>query len=205
MGTFDGMRGWSDIPKSVFSDFHETLRGLTATVPSFYTGAEFSIEYDCFLGGNAKGCDIFFFVYRCPPCTARNGNIGKELLEMDAPAWYADSCGPTFLLNSEAAGLATHQFAMYAAELPNGEAIKIKLNHPVEFMFWAMAGKRALCDQASSEADCELHADCQWLASQDACRPRSCAKKVYFQGPVVPKCGVCVDDEAEFVPEIIIR
>ncbi|KAJ9465210.1 hypothetical protein DIPPA_03342 [Diplonema papillatum] len=205
LATYDGMDGWHDIPASEFSSFRGFLIGLTATIPSFYTDTGFTILYTC-RGMNAAsgfvGCDIFFFMYRCPPCASRHGNIADSLMVMDEPTWYVGNCGPVFKLNKDLG--AEHQFVVFQAETAAETRVRVPVDEPVEYIFWAMAGKSVICSSIADEAACVAAVgSCEWLAGSDICKPKGCDKPTSFQGPLQPKCTVCVDDEADFIPEVI--
>ncbi|KAJ9466917.1 hypothetical protein DIPPA_24485 [Diplonema papillatum] len=208
LGTFNGMKGWLDIPNSAFYNFREFLQGITATIPSFYTASGYTVQYSCQSKGldnaddaNFKGCDIFFFIYRCPPCEAENGNIGTQLLASEDPVWYADYCGPTFKLNTEL-GI-DHQFVAYQAEIADGKVASVKTDGPAAFIFWAMVGKNVICASKDSESECKSFPEsCQWLVDSEVCRPRGCPPRK-FTGPSQASCQTCVYDESEFIPTVV--
>ncbi|KAJ9466920.1 hypothetical protein DIPPA_24467 [Diplonema papillatum] len=209
LGTFNGMKGWLDIPNSAFYRFREFLQGITATIPSFYTASGYTVQYSCQSKGLAnsdeadfKGCDIFFFIYRCPPCEAESGNIAAQLLASEDPVWYADYCGPVFKLD-KTKDVAEHQFAAYQAEIPDKKVVNVKATGPVTFIFWAMVGKNVICASKDSLAECQAFPEsCQWLADTEVCRPRGCYQGK-FSGPNLPRCQTCVYDEEELIPEVI--
>ncbi|KAJ9438326.1 hypothetical protein DIPPA_23891 [Diplonema papillatum] len=211
-GTYNGMSGWLDIPKATFNGFTEFLLGLTATVPSFYTDSGYTVQYACKkagLGTNAPtdftGCDIFFFVYKCPPCDSVDAGVPALLMSSTDPEWYAGSCGPTFTLDSTVPTAAAHQFAVWQAEIDDGTTVNIPLAGPVELMFWAMVGKSIICSAKLTEAECNLAPiNCVWLTDEGVCRPRGCPTGSPFNGPSVSRCSVCVrPDEEEFLPEVV--
>ncbi|KAJ9465218.1 hypothetical protein DIPPA_03385 [Diplonema papillatum] len=208
--THNGMDGWFDVPQARFSRFADYLTGLSATIPSYHTRGGFTVRYACrkaaFVGAPADmaGCDIFFFVYRCPPCRSVDNAVGVTLLSAASPAWYANSCGPVFQLDRDA-GSAEHSFAAYSAELADGEAASVELDGPVELMFWAMAGKSVVCAERATEAACGAAAapGCEWLAEDGVCRQRVCELPAVHVGPAHPRCGVCVDDESNLTPVVV--
>ncbi|KAJ9443555.1 hypothetical protein DIPPA_29928 [Diplonema papillatum] len=207
LGTYNGMDGWFDIPASSFNGLTEFLLGLTATVPSFYTETGFTVQYSCkkssISGAPADfmGCDIFFFVYKCPPCARLDGGINTQLMAMDEPRWYAGQCGPTFKLNRDLG--VDHEFAVWQAEMKDGSDVSLTMESPIEFIFWAMVGKNVVCS-ARSEDECNDASDnCVWL-EEGVCRPRGCPKPSPFQGAPLPRCQVCVDDEDEFIPHVVM-
>ncbi|KAJ9465227.1 hypothetical protein DIPPA_03371 [Diplonema papillatum] len=208
LGTYNGMDGWLDIPMASFSGFTEFLLGLTATVPSFYTETGFTVQYSCektaIQGApdDFTGCDIFFFVYKCPPCARLDGGINAQLMAMDEPKWYAGQCGPTFKLNRDLG--VDHEFAVWQAEMKDGAEVSLQMDSPIEFIFWAMVGKSVVCSARVSEDECNDASDnCVWL-EEGVCRPRGCPKPSPFQGAPVPRCQVCVDDEDEFIPQVVM-
>ncbi|KAJ9466921.1 hypothetical protein DIPPA_24451 [Diplonema papillatum] len=207
LGTFNGMKGWLDIPNSAFYRFREFLQGITATIPSFYTASGYTVQYSCQSKGLAaadeadfKGCDIFFFIYRCPPCEAESGNIATQLLASEDPVWYADYCGPVFKLDKTLG--VEHQFAAYQAEIPDKKVVNVKADGPVTFIFWAMVGKNVICASKMTKAECSsAPASCQWLVDEEVCRPRGCEFNPII-GPIFPRCETCVYDEEELLPEV---
>ncbi|KAJ9448429.1 hypothetical protein DIPPA_03564 [Diplonema papillatum] len=207
LGTYSGMNGWFDIPASSFYGFAEFLLGLTATVPSFYTDTGFTVRYSCKkprYGAPAdfKGCNIFFFVYKCPPCQRLDAGISAKLMAMDEPRWFAGQCGPTFKLNRDLG--ADHGFAVWQADIEDGSVVSMTMDSPIEFIFWAMVGKSVVCSARLTEANCDAAPDnCEWL-EEGVCRPRGCPKPSPFHGAPTPKCQVCVDDEEEFIPRVIV-
>ncbi|KAJ9438022.1 hypothetical protein DIPPA_07379 [Diplonema papillatum] len=212
LGTYNGMNGWFDIPLSTFNGFADFLLGLTATVPSFYTDSGYTVQYSCRRSGvvgapaDFAGCDIFFFVYKCPPCESLDGGVPAQLMGSADPEWYAGSCGPTFNLNHKL-DTVDHQLAVWQAEVEDGTTVNIKLAGPVEFMFWAMVGKSVVCSAKLTEAACNTaSANCVWLADDGVCRPRGCPKPPPFSGPSLSRCSVCVrPDEEEFLPEVLFH
>ncbi|KAJ9454139.1 hypothetical protein DIPPA_34067 [Diplonema papillatum] len=209
LGTYNGMKGWLDIPASSFSGFTEFLLGLTATVPSFYTETGFTVQYSCertAISGapvGFKGCDIFFFVYKCPPCQRLDGGVHAQLMAMDEPQWYAGQCGPTFKLNTDLG--VDHEFAVWQAEMKDGTEVALKMTSPIEFIFWAMVGKSVVCAARLTEDICNAASDnCVWL-DEGVCRPRGCPKPSPYQGAAQPRCEICVDDEEEFIPEVVMK
>ncbi|KAJ9465217.1 hypothetical protein DIPPA_03359 [Diplonema papillatum] len=208
LGTFVGMEGWLDIPRSRFVRFPDSLLGLTATVPSYYTAEQFSIVYSCNSRGlltglpnGFKGCDIFLFQYHCPPCVVADGDLRMTLLGLSYPVWYPLSCGPVFKLVDDDS-LVEHPFTTFIAEIADGERTQIRLSAAVEFMFWALSGKSVMCRDLPTETDCAAFpTNCEW--SDDVCKPQACPRTTPSSGPIFPRCQVCTDDEAQFVPTVV--
>ncbi|KAJ9465209.1 hypothetical protein DIPPA_03379 [Diplonema papillatum] len=211
-GLWDGMRGWSETHYSTLNDFHSTLLGLAATIPSFYTSKDSRITYDCkpsSLGSleqpNFAGCNIYFFLYRCPPCESQETDIGSLLLSSDDAEWTAVSCGPTFRVFEVKPMQQTsdHQFATYVAEIPKDTQVSVVLDGLTVASFYAMVGKTVMCSDKLTETDCAgVPNNCVW--TNDSCIPNVCdaPPSVQPQGPWQSRCEKCLVQDSIFYPAL---
>eukprot|EP01064_Diplonema_japonicum_P011121 TRINITY_DN183_c0_g1_i10.p1 TRINITY_DN183_c0_g1~~TRINITY_DN183_c0_g1_i10.p1 ORF type:complete len:367 (+),score=124.00 TRINITY_DN183_c0_g1_i10:67-1167(+) len=219
-----GLReGWPDIPNSAFLHFPKSLVGRLGQIPNVYIDNTFEIRFACTSGGADDKCDLFAFIYRCPPCTFSNG--GDFTSKLLADGWEPYSCDVKFQLDQT---VPTHEHStlVYHRQMDKHglrEANKwytIKADSLLELSWYATSEATAHCESYDGDefkCETELPDECQWDASQATCNRVLCPMKFQQgghppgpngkprppQGPWGEKCKVCIDDERDmYMPEL---
>eukprot|EP01064_Diplonema_japonicum_P031795 TRINITY_DN57_c1_g1_i3.p1 TRINITY_DN57_c1_g1~~TRINITY_DN57_c1_g1_i3.p1 ORF type:complete len:364 (+),score=103.21 TRINITY_DN57_c1_g1_i3:49-1092(+) len=214
----NGMRwGWPDIPKSAFLNFPTSLVGRLGQVPNVFLGQGFKLGFDCPAGYSGEGnkCDLFAFIYRCPPCTFSNGD--NFVVDLLADGWEPYSCDVKFQLDQT---VPTHEHGVIVYHKQIDEhgvrdtGYTIAPKGLLELSWFATSPATAHCS-GYDEAMCatELPDECQWDSVAQTCNRVLCPARSQGpdrvhrpgpggnphtpKGPWVQQCKVCVDDERD--------
>eukprot|EP01064_Diplonema_japonicum_P005996 TRINITY_DN1396_c0_g1_i1.p1 TRINITY_DN1396_c0_g1~~TRINITY_DN1396_c0_g1_i1.p1 ORF type:complete len:369 (+),score=72.22 TRINITY_DN1396_c0_g1_i1:63-1109(+) len=220
-GLFSGMEGWPDIPKARFLNFPNSLHGRLGQVPNVYVGKGWRMTFHCAIGGEGGMCDLFVFIYRCPPCTFSDG--GNLPLALLADNWEPYSCDVKFQLDNT---VPTHEHSMmvYHKQIPQAQRRSrvfevVSPTDLLELTFFGISEATSHCVDYTTETDCTtvLPGECQWDSVNEVCGRTICPKQTppprplkpghgFFkpQGPWVDKCKVCVDDERQYMPTLTV-
>eukprot|EP01064_Diplonema_japonicum_P011125 TRINITY_DN183_c0_g1_i5.p1 TRINITY_DN183_c0_g1~~TRINITY_DN183_c0_g1_i5.p1 ORF type:complete len:385 (+),score=136.29 TRINITY_DN183_c0_g1_i5:73-1155(+) len=221
-----GLReGWPDIPNSAFLNYPQSLVNRLGQIPNVYIDNTFEIRFACTSGGADDKCDLFAFIYRCPPCTFSNG--GDFTSKLLADGWEPYSCDVKFQLDQT---VPTHEHStlVYHRQMDKHDMREtdkwytIKADSLLELSWFATSRATAHCsDHDGDEAMCmtDLPDECQWDAQTQSCNRVLCPAKsqgpdrVHLpgpngnpskpKGPWVQKCKVCVDEERDmYMPNL---
>eukprot|EP01064_Diplonema_japonicum_P011123 TRINITY_DN183_c0_g1_i3.p1 TRINITY_DN183_c0_g1~~TRINITY_DN183_c0_g1_i3.p1 ORF type:complete len:352 (+),score=129.88 TRINITY_DN183_c0_g1_i3:93-1148(+) len=213
--------GWPDIPNSAFLHFPKSLVGRIGQVPNVYLDGTFKMLMDCAQGGMGNKCDLFAFIYRCPPCTFSNGkNFVGDLL---ADGWEPYSCDVQFQLD-QTVPTHKHDTIVYHKQIPKHgvreTGYTIAPQGILELAWFATSEATAHCKDYN-EAQCNtiLPDECKWDMEAQTCNRVLCPvrsqgpDRVHLpgpggphkpKGPWVQKCKVCVDEERDmYMPKLI--
>jgi hypothetical protein len=206
VSTFNGMKGWMDIPNSVFRNFNEFFKLIPVVIPSFATG-KYNIQWRCHAESYGSpvgfsGCDIFLFIYHCPPCTFNDGDIGQKLLTSSEADFKLGTCAPKFNLDHTNANAMDHPFGAYMAEIEDGAEVTITTGDRTDFLFWGQVGKDVICSHKLTDVDCAaVPLSCVW--DGDSCEPRQCPPRTSMYWGGSPRCTYCISDELGLLPDVI--
>eukprot|EP01064_Diplonema_japonicum_P011124 TRINITY_DN183_c0_g1_i4.p1 TRINITY_DN183_c0_g1~~TRINITY_DN183_c0_g1_i4.p1 ORF type:complete len:365 (+),score=110.82 TRINITY_DN183_c0_g1_i4:67-1161(+) len=217
-----GLReGWPDIPNSAFLHFPKSLVGRLGQIPNVYIDNTFEIRFACTSGGADDKCDLFAFIYRCPPCTFSNG--GDFTSKLLADGWEPYSCDVQFQLD-QTVPTHKHDTIVYHKQIPKHgvreTGYTIAPQGILELAWFATSEATAHCsDYDKDQCATELPDECKWDAEIQECTRILCPPKSqgpdrvhrpgpggHFtepKGPWVQKCKVCVDEERDmYMPNL---
>ncbi|KAJ9458308.1 Tyrosinase [Diplonema papillatum] len=154
----NGMIAWHDIVTSQLVRIPDFL--LNTDHRAYVTGEEIptntTITVSCPVDiedGNV--CNIFIYVYYCPPCALHGGLIGAAL----SSGWIAGSCAPNFKLTPDGE---VHNMAIFRRQLKRGESASVTTTMPARFVGFGVTPAGIDCSSLDqnlcrNEQHCRYH------------------------------------------------
>ncbi|KAJ9473444.1 protein kinase [Diplonema papillatum] len=189
----EGMQAWSDISTSSLVDIPEWMlnEDHAAWIPSGPIAEDTVIEITCPSDAEGDVCDIYVYVYYCPPCALHGGLPGQLL----SSGWVAGSCAPHFML---APGGERHGMAIFRKQIAKSATVSFTTKSEARFVGIGASPVGVDCSAATGQMDCVASASCAWSAAEAACKDNWCPKR--FHSGVPPTCTECAAYDGSRAP-----
>ncbi|KAJ9436318.1 hypothetical protein DIPPA_28177 [Diplonema papillatum] len=177
----EGMQAWGDIPTSSLVDIPDWMMNEdhAAWIPSGPIAEDTEITIKCPADAEGDVCDIYVYVYYCPPCALHGGLPGQLL----SSGWEARSCAPHFTLVD---GGVKHDMAIFRKQIAKSSSVAFKTVSEARFVGVGVSPFGEECALAGTELSCRGSRHCTW--SEGACRDDWCPKT---GGGAPPTCVEC--------------
>ncbi|KAJ9473466.1 hypothetical protein DIPPA_28196 [Diplonema papillatum] len=193
VGVAEGMNAWGDLPEARLVDVPAyLLADHKAVVLAQELPAGTTVTVTCPPSPPDGGdtCDVYAFVYHCPPC-AEHAGLPAVLL---AQGWIAGSCAPGFLLEG---GGPRNEMAAFRKQIGAGEAVSFKAARSGRFVALAVSPYGTACGGVRHKWLCNTDSACRWDGG--SCVDDWCPRR--FQPGGKPRtCGACASAAAAVQP-----
>eukprot|EP01064_Diplonema_japonicum_P021169 TRINITY_DN30717_c0_g1_i1.p1 TRINITY_DN30717_c0_g1~~TRINITY_DN30717_c0_g1_i1.p1 ORF type:complete len:929 (+),score=144.18 TRINITY_DN30717_c0_g1_i1:43-2829(+) len=189
----ENMNAWGDLPDSRFYSIPSNLKepDMKGWVLQGPLNADTTITFTCPAGlSGGYVCEIYVFLYHCPPCD-QIGGLPAALL---AEGWIGSACAPSFRLVAKG-----HKMSIFRKQLSPGESTSITTTSAARFLGMAGSARSVLCSSAVDPQECGRLPLCLWDNGNVECKDNWCPRR--FQAHPPPEiCRECADHELEYTP-----
>eukprot|EP01060_Flectonema_neradi_P029557 TRINITY_DN4105_c2_g1_i1.p1 TRINITY_DN4105_c2_g1~~TRINITY_DN4105_c2_g1_i1.p1 ORF type:complete len:225 (+),score=24.97 TRINITY_DN4105_c2_g1_i1:38-712(+) len=129
-------------------------------------------------------CDVYFFVYHCPPCSHPFTGGFPGILA--SSGWQVTYCAPQFVLKPHSE---PHQLVGFRKQFLPGEVMTVGPSTKSQlFVAVAATPYGVMCPTRITEEDCNSDDICKWIMG-------ACESSFPHCQPSENGCGMCADQE----------